>query len=143
MIKTNAHPAVFRILGTVAVLFGLLTLKSGGLVLFVNGPDRAAAGDYVPFVLWFNFIAGFFYIAAGLGLWKQMLWATRLSIVIAVATLLVFLALGYHISQGQPHESRTVMAMVLRSSVWGMIAVISTFIAWRHRSSIQPPSPTH
>lgn len=52
-----------------AILFGLLTLKEGGFVLFFDGPAREAAGSYVPFVLWFNFSAGFAYVAAGIGLW--------------------------------------------------------------------------
>jgi len=136
MIKVNAHPGVFKVLGIVAILFGLLTLKSGGMVLFVDGPDRAAAGNYVPFVLWFNFIAGFFYIAAGIGLWKQMRWAGILSLGIALATLSVFLAFGYHISQGGAYEPRTMGAMILRSAVWVVIAIISNVIPWRHRHSL-------
>ncbi len=136
MIKVNAHPGVFKVFGIVAILFGLLTLKSGGMVLFVDGPDRAAAGNYVPFVLWFNFIAGFFYIAAGIGLWKQMRWAGILSLGIALATLSVFLAFGYHISQGGAYEPRTLGAMLLRSAVWVVIAIISNVIPWRHRHSL-------
>jgi hypothetical protein len=38
---------------------------SGGRALF-GGADMGAV---VPFVLWFNFLAGFAYVAAGLGLW--------------------------------------------------------------------------
>ncbi len=136
MIKVNAHPWVFRTLGLVAILFGLLTLKSGGLVLFVDGTDRAAAGNYVPFVLWFNFISGFFYIIAGVGLMRQYRWSGFLSAVIALAILLVFLALGYYISQGGAYESRTVGAMVLRSTVWSTIALISNVIPWRHAGSL-------
>jgi len=136
MIKVNAHPGVFRALGVVAVLFGLLTLKSGGMVLFVDGPDRAAAGNYVPFVLWFNFIAGFFYIGAGVGLWKQYRWAATLSLIIAVATLSVFMAFGYHISQGGAFEPRTMGAMILRSSVWVVIAAISNIIPRRHPDAL-------
>ncbi len=42
----------------VAIAFGLLTLKEGGSVLFGDTAARTAAGHYVPFVLWFNFVAG-------------------------------------------------------------------------------------
>ena len=58
---------------------------------------RAAAGDYVPFVLWFNFLAGFAYIVAGAGLFLWRQWAVKLSLFIALATLLVFAAFGIHI----------------------------------------------
>lgn len=51
----------------VAVVFGALTVISGGFAL-IGGSDMGAV---VPFVLWFNFFAGFAYIAAGLGLWHK------------------------------------------------------------------------
>jgi hypothetical protein len=50
-------------------VFGALTIASGGRVLFVSEAARVATGNYVPFVVWFNFLAGFAYVAAGVGLW--------------------------------------------------------------------------
>ncbi len=108
----------------IAVLFGLLTLKSGGLTLFVDGPDRAAAGHYVPFVLWFNFLAGFAYIIAGVGLFLWRKWAVSLAMVIFVATLVIFIGFGAHISLGGLYELRTVKAMILRTSFWLVIAFL-------------------
>lgn len=107
----------------VATLFGLLTIKSGGSVLFVDGTDRLAAGHYVPFVLWFNFIAGFAYLFTAAGLFLQQKWAKNLSVIIAVATISVFALLGLHILNEGLYESRTVGAMTLRSMVWIAIAV--------------------
>ncbi len=114
----------------VAVLFGLLTLKSGGSVLFIDGPDRAAAGNYVPFVLWFNFLAGFVYIIAGTGLFLGRVWAVNLSLLIALVTLLVFVAFGVHIIIDGEYETRTVGAMIMRSSVWLVIGFFSRR-AWK------------
>ena len=88
----------------VAVGFGALTIKSGGAVLFFDGEARLAAGNYVGFVLWFNFLAGFAYIAAGLGLWLSKNWATGLAMAIAAATLLVFAAFGIHVLMGGSYE---------------------------------------
>ena len=105
-----------------AVFFGLLTIKEGGSVLFFEGAGRKAAGSYVPFVLWFNFSAGFAYIAAGIGLWVMKRWSAYLAIVIAVSTLIVFTAFGVHVLQGGAFEWRTVIAMSLRSSIWLAIA---------------------
>ena len=48
----------------VAIIFGLLTIVSGGGALF----GKADMGAVVPFVLWFNFFAGFAYVVAGFGL---------------------------------------------------------------------------
>lgn len=121
------HPAWLRVLAVVGILFGLMTLREGGAVLFVDGAAREAAGNYVPFVLWFNFLAGFVYIAAGLGLWLQRAWAARTALGIAVATLLVFGALGVHIAADNPYETRTVIAMTVRSTIWLVIGAV----AWR------------
>lgn len=106
----------------IAVGFGVLTIKSGGAVLFTDGEAHQAAGDYVGFVLWFNFYAGFAYIMAGLGLWLRKNWATTLAIAIAVTTLLVFAAFGIHVLMGGNYEVRTVVAMSLRSVIWIVIA---------------------
>ena len=77
-----------RVISLIAIGFGLLTLQEGGAVLFVDGAARQAAGHYVPFVLWFNFLAGFAYVIAGAGLWLRHRWAVWLAVVIAAATAL-------------------------------------------------------
>lgn len=111
----------------VAVAFGLATLKEGGTVLFGSAEARTAAGQVVPFVLWFNFAAGFAYVAAGIGLWMQCRWAPWLAGGIAVSTAIVFAALGVFILAGGAHEMRTVAAMTLRTLVWVVLAAI----AWK------------
>ena len=116
-----------KVLAIIAIAFGLLTLKSGGEVLFIDGAGREAAGNYVPFVLWFNFLMGFLYIVAGVGLWLQKRWAMWLAMFIALATLVIFAAFGVHVAQGGLYEQRTLKAMVLRSSVWTFIALVTYF----------------
>lgn len=112
-------------LGSVALLFGALTILSGGRVLFGDAAARAAAGAVVPFVLWFNFIAGFAYVTAGIGLVAGKEWSVWLSAAIAVTTVLVFAAFGVHVWNGGAYELRTVGAMSARSIVWTGIAVIA------------------
>ena len=102
----------------VAIAFGLLTIASGAGALF----GVAEMGDVVPFVLWFNFLAGFAYVAAGVGLWRAANWGLWLSVAIAGATALVFLAFLAHVLQGNAYEMRTLGALVLRLGVWTMIA---------------------
>lgn len=118
----------------IAVAFGVLTIREGGATLFIDGPARAAAGNYVPFVLWFNFLAGFAYVIAGAGLWMRQRWAAWLALTIVVATALVFLAFGVHVYLGGPYEQRTVIAMSLRTLVWAGIAMV----AWRQSASRKP-----
>jgi hypothetical protein len=107
-----------------ATLFGLLTIISGGSVLFSNQAQQAA-GNYVPFVVWFNFLAGFAYIAAGIGLWFEQRWAVWLSFLIAGVTLVIFAIFGGHIWSGGAYELRTVAALGLRLTVWLTISTIA------------------
>jgi len=113
------------IITVIAVAFGLLTIKSGGSVLFVDGTFREEMGNYVPFVVWFNFLAGFVYLIAGGALWMQKHWAVWISIFIVVATLVVFALLGIHILKGGMFEVRTIAAMSLRTVVWALIAMFA------------------
>ncbi|OGS95854.1 MAG: hypothetical protein A3H31_01005 [Gallionellales bacterium RIFCSPLOWO2_02_FULL_57_47] len=110
----------------VAVVFGLMTIKEGGTILFGDEAARVAAGNYVPFVLWFNFLSGFAYVAAGAGLWLQQRWAVWLAVAIAAAIVLAFAAFGMHINSGGAYEQRTVIAMSIRSLVWVVIAALAT-----------------
>lgn len=110
-----------RFAASVAVIFGLLTIVSGGRALF-GGADMGAV---VPFVLWFNFLAGFAYVAAGLGLWYKTSWASGLAIAIALATAAVFAAFLWRVSTGTAFETRTMGAMALRLAVWLVIAIVA------------------
>ncbi|MBZ0161319.1 MAG: hypothetical protein K8H74_01255 [Notoacmeibacter sp.] len=105
-----------------AALFGILTLLSGGMALFGSPAARAASGAVVPFVLWFNFLAGFAYIAAAYGLFSGRPWAGPLAVAIALSTLLVFAAFGVAVASDVPYEMRTVGAMAVRSAFWIVIA---------------------
>lgn len=113
----------------VAVAFGLVTLKEGGGVLFGDEAARRAAGHYVPFVLWFNFLAGFAYIAAGAALWLRRRWGAALAFAIAASTIAVYAAFGVHVMMGGAFERRTVFALALRTVLWIAISAV----AWRSR----------
>ncbi|MGB7244462.1 MAG: hypothetical protein WBC93_20545 [Sulfitobacter sp.] len=105
-----------------AIVFGATTVISGGNVLFGPKVVQEMAGRFVPFVVWFNFFAGFFYIAAGLAIWQRHRFALGLSIAIASATLLVAVAFGVWVIQGGDFEMRTVGALALRFAVWAAIS---------------------
>lgn len=118
------------------MLFGLLTIISGESVLF-NAQAQQTAGNYAAFVVWFNFLAGFAYVIAGMGLWLLWRWSIWLSLLIAGTTLTIFAVFGGHILSGGAYEMRTVAAMGLRSVVWLVISLI----AYRHlnpKSEILP-----
>lgn len=115
------------ILAVVGLVFGVTTIISGGKVLFGDDAARTAVGDYIPFVVWSNFLLGFAYMGAALGLLWQARWAAWLALAIVGATAITFAAFGVHMATGGAFEMRTVAAMSLRLGVW---LVIASF-AWR------------
>jgi len=125
------------VISIIAVGFGLLTIKAGGAILFGGDAAREAAGDFVPFVLWFNFLAGFTYVIAGAGLWVQTRWAAWLAVSIAATTALTFVLFGTHVYLGGVFEQRTVIAMSMRTLVWTVIAII----AWRGMQQMKTSHP--
>jgi hypothetical protein len=116
-----------RAVAVVAIVFGVLSIKSGGEVLFGDAAARSAAGNYVPLVVWGNFIAGFAYVAAGVGLWLAQRWAFWLAAGVLIVTASIFVAFGTYVLTGAAYEVRTVWALTLRLAVWSAIA----FYAWR------------
>jgi len=104
--------------GGLAVGFGIATLVEGGHVLFGGPAAQAEAGNVVPFVLLFNFGAGFAYILGGMATVTRRAWAAWVARGVAVATVVVFAAFGVHVLQGGTYELRTVVAMSLRSAFW-------------------------
>ena len=121
--RSARRPPLAIVLALVAIVFGIVTIAIGGKTLFSSAEERGAAGNIVPFVLWFNFCAGVAYVVAGLGLFLWKWWAAHLSTAIAVATVAVFVAFGIHIVFGGAFEMRTVGAMTIRSAVWIVIAI--------------------
>lgn len=120
----GTKPALRYILAAVALVFGVATIKAGGDVLFFSAQARSAAGNYVPFVLWANFIGGFLYVIAGLLIFLNSTQALRFSAFIAAMTVAVLVALLIHIAVGGAYEARTLAAMVFRSVIWVAIVLI-------------------
>jgi hypothetical protein len=122
--QMNIHPPIWqKVAAVLAMIFGAMTLFSAGSILGDFGSANQAAGDYVPFVLWFNFLAGFAYMAAAVGIWRARKWGCSLSVLIAAATGLVALIFAFVVWQGAAFEMRTVGALVLRFGVWAVIAI--------------------
>jgi len=108
-----------------AIVFGGVTVLTGGRALFGNLESRAGFGNAVPFVLWFNFLAGFVYIVAGAGLLLCRRWAVYTSLFVAVSTIIVFVAFGVHVIGGGAFERRTIGALTIRSIFWITVTIVS------------------
>lgn len=107
------------------MVFGVMTILSGGSVLF--GPDeaRAWAGNAIPFIVWFNFLAGGAYVAAAIGLWVRQNWAAHLATLIAAATGLAAIGLAVLVLRGAAFEMRTIGAMAFRFGFWAAVAFLA------------------
>ena len=110
-----------HIAGVGAIAFGLLTLISGGSALF----GVVDMGAVVPFVLWFNFLAGFAYVIGGLLLMTGHRLALPVALTILIATATVFAVFGWRVFAGDAFEMRTVGAMTLRTLFWAAMVWVA------------------
>jgi hypothetical protein len=110
-----------RMAGAAAAVFGVMTVVSGGTVLFGGDQLSRLAGNVVSFVLWFNFLAGFAYVMTGIGLWFARGWARWMAIAILIGTAVVLCAFLVYVSQGGPHETRTLVALIFRTGFWAIV----------------------
>jgi hypothetical protein len=114
---------VHLLAGGMAAAFGLLTIVSGGTALM----GAIDMGAVVPFVLWFNAMAGLAYVAGGILLWRSHRLALPVALAILIATAAVFAAFGWRAASGGAYEMRTVGAMTLRTTFWAVMA----WVAWK------------
>ena len=128
-------PRPILAIAVVAIAFGALTIAAGGRALFGPAQAQAAVGNYVPFVLWFNFGAGFFYLLCGLAFLRRRRWATWLAVAIAASTLLVACGFVWHVAFGGTYEARTALALVLRLAIWSTIATVAIRYSGRRRQT--------
>ena len=127
-VQQGQAPKWIKPIAILAIVFGLMTILSGGSVLFGPQAAQKAAGNFVPFVVWTNFLGGFLYVLAGIGLWQMRSWAFGLSAFITLATALAALGFAVLVFLGEGYEMRTVGALILRIGVWGAITVASAHV---------------
>lgn len=116
---------VFKIIPLIIFIFGLMTIKEGGFVLFDINNAQSSHGNYVPFVVKFNFFSGFIYIFIAFGLYKEKKWVKQLSLIMLFSILVVFLLFLIHIEGGGLYEKKTLFAMIFRTFTWTFISFIS------------------
>ncbi|MFT7519798.1 MAG: hypothetical protein ACI9MC_001942 [Kiritimatiellia bacterium] len=106
---------MLRTLGVLLVCFGVMTPMKGGKVVFAEPIVVAAAGDYVPFMVWTNFVSGAIYVVAAVGPLLHKMWGVYLVLLLAGTTALLSLAFAGYVMLGDTFETRTVVAPLVRS----------------------------
>ncbi|WP_262272111.1 hypothetical protein [Microvirga yunnanensis] len=108
-----------------AIASGLLTVLASGVSLF--GAQANGEGAAAPLGVWFDLAVGLAWVVTGAGLVARRAWAVWSASVGALATVAAFGALGFNILHGGHSETRSIVAMMLRTLVWQAIMVA----AWR------------
>jgi len=111
----------------VLAAFGGLTVFMAGSVIFDLFGIRAKEGNYVPFIVWTNFLAGWAYLMAAYGFIKEKKWTFGLLISFLVILIAAFVGLKMHIEAGGIYEERTVKAMMFRMAVTAVMSMIAFF----------------
>jgi hypothetical protein len=115
-------------LAIILTLFGLLTLFLSSSVIFDWFGIRAKEGNYVLFVVWANFISSILYLGAVIGLIQLKKWTTNLLGVSVAILVMAFLGLLMHINNGGLHETKTIGAMIFRTSLTLIFTITSHYL---------------
>ena len=98
-------------------LFGLVTLFMSSAFIFDWLGIREKEGNFVPAVVWANWLCGFLYLICAYAVFKNSLRA-KIPLIIALFILIAaYLYLIIHISNGGLYETKTVGAMAFRIGV--------------------------
>ncbi|SMO39180.1 hypothetical protein SAMN06265379_101474 [Saccharicrinis carchari] len=118
---------------TVLAIFGLLTLfLSTSIILDLFG-IREMKGNFVPFVVWANFISSILYLSSAYGFVKQEKWTAKVLGASAVILMVAYAGLFAHIKSGGLYEVKTVGAMAFRIGVTLMFTAVAFFTINRRR----------
>lgn len=112
---------------TLAVLtaFALLTLFLSSSVIFDWFGIRAKEGNYVPFVVWTNFIVSWLYLLAAYGFIKLKKWAHKILVAAALILIIALIGLFFHIQNGGLYETKTIGALFFRTSLTLVFALLA------------------
>jgi hypothetical protein len=119
------------ILVAVLSVFGLLTLFLSTSVIFDLFGIRAKEGNYVLFVVAANFLASLCYLIAAVGIIKSRQWVTKLLAFATVILLAAFVALMFHVNAGGLYETKTIGAMIFRTSLTLLFTLSAYFLLSR------------
>lgn len=106
---------VFKyVIALALIAFASATLFMSNSVIFDWFGIREKEGDYVPFIVYTNLIAGVLYLISAYGLIKAQKWTLRVLIITALLLVTALIALALHINSGGIFELKTVGAMIFR-----------------------------
>ena len=116
------------ILLIILILFGTVTVFMSSSVLFDWFGIRAKEGNYVPGIVWANFVCGILYLVAAYGIIRQQIWARFPLTIALIILILAYIGLFIHINNGGLYETKTIGAMAFRIGVTAIFLFITSKI---------------
>ncbi len=99
------------------ILFGLVTLFMSSSVLFDWFGIRAKEGNYIPLIVWANWICGILYLITAFGILQKKSWVRIPLVASLIVLILAYMNLFTHITTGGLYETKTIMAMAFRIGI--------------------------
>lgn len=122
MKKTILYLAV-----TFLAVFGLVTLFLTTSIILDLFRIRAMEGNYVPFIIWANFISSMLYLISAYGFVQRKRWTFKLLGSSAIILIVAYAGLFLHINFGGLYEVKTIGAMAFRISFTVVFIVVAFF----------------
>lgn len=112
-------------LSATLLIFGAVTVFMSSAVLFDFFGIRAREGNFVPFIVWTNWLCGFLYLVTAYGIYRQKKW-TLYGLVTALVLLVTATAvLIIHIKNGGLYEMKTLGAIAFRTALTALFTVLT------------------
>lgn len=110
------------------IVFASLTLYLSGSLIFDLFNVREQQGNFVPFVIWTNFICGFIYLSSVYGIIKQNKNTYKLLGAAFLLIIVTFIAFNIYINQGGIHEVKTFGALIFRLILTGIFTLLAYYL---------------
>ncbi len=108
-----------KYLAMIGIIFGIITILSGGTVLFGSNPGYVV---FLPLVI-FNTAMGFAYIVSGATAWKNPVRGKTIAGFIFLLNFTVLVTITYLYFNGSDIANQSLAAMSFRSIVWLIIYI--------------------
>jgi len=116
-----------KIAAAVLSVFGLITLFLSTSIIFDFFGIRAKEGNYVLFVVLANFVSSFLYLIAAYGFIKNKIWTSKALGVSYIILMIAFIGLINYINKGGIFETKTIGAMIFRTSFTLFFTAVAYF----------------
>lgn len=116
-----------KIVLTILILLGALTLLLSGSVIFDLFGIREMEGNYVEFVVWANLISSILYLIAAFKFIKTKKWKWGYLAVSFTILLVATIAFLIYVQNGGIHEAKTIKAIIFRTIFTGILFSITYY----------------